>query len=702
MDNFLTAKEWEEQFGAQYFEWKSSGWNTSHEKTRKFLKHLHAPSNPGISRLFLLPHQFESLQRLVYNYEHLNIEESLATLATGTGKTVVIAASIAWLMYRYENEQPFDSFLILCPNTIVRDRLKSDFLGNKIFHTFSLFPRGAEPLLESIKPLVVSPESSTADLQTHNLFVANRHQFQKGTTNSANQLLTLKRCKRKLAIINDEAHNTLSAEFSYTINFLRENTRDNEVQTPFRFDLTATPTRADGKRPHSNEMYELTVLEAIEGSYQHNRYIDKTYSYYPKLVKKVEVFQTQNEYLIGHNLHEEKIFYNKEDGRKFSAEEINNMSEVDLTSSQIMMEPGVMKLQLKASLDELEKKKSIAANNFKPLLFVITPSIAGAHEAKRMLQKEFKMNPLIVVGDNDSEPTQGIDKEELRRLSTEISSFDSPYDSVISVYMLREGWDVPEVSVMCLLRGFGSKLFAHQVIGRGLRLIRNKETYEPFDGIDTQTCVVVDHPALKLDWLWKDFGVDFGQEKGHSEPSGPTEPLPEQILIDDHIWEELLCPSPIDNLTNDLESTKVAFDNAFKKIDGMNFDWVLTGGKIHAAKVGSSGEAVHIKDLHIEEEDAYKFDREVILNEVSKMIRESINTFGQYCKSVNQDVNYFYQKAITHYGTYVLGEVISKADTTQLFRLIHNFEHIEQMILYHFISELLDDLNKNKKGEKSA
>ena len=40
--------------------------------------------------------------------------------------------------------------------------------------------------------------------------------------------------------------------------------------------------------------------------------------------------------------------------------------------------------------------------------------------------------------------------------------------------MLREGWDVPEVGVILLLRKFGSKVYGQQVVGRGLRRVRVK------------------------------------------------------------------------------------------------------------------------------------------------------------------------------------------------------------------------------------
>ena len=42
--------------------------------------------------------------------------------------------------------------------------------------------------------------------------------------------------------------------------------------------------------------------------------------------------------------------------------------------------------------------------------------------------------------------------------------------------MLREGWDVPAVSVILLLRKFSRRVYGQQVVGRGLRLnVRDKD-----------------------------------------------------------------------------------------------------------------------------------------------------------------------------------------------------------------------------------
>jgi hypothetical protein len=70
--------------------------------------------------------------------------------------------------------------------------------------------------------------------------------------------------------------------------------------------------------------------------------------------------------------------------------------------------------------------------------------------------------------------------------------------------MLREGWDVRNISVILLFRKFSYKemdgqifsVYGPQVIGRGLRrMSQNPEEWE--------SLFVVDHPILKHPWLWE-------------------------------------------------------------------------------------------------------------------------------------------------------------------------------------------------------
>ncbi len=54
-----------------------------------------------------------------------------------------------------------------------------------------------------------------------------------------------------------------------------------------------------------------------------------------------------------------------------------------------------------------------------------------------MLQNDFKINILLVTEESEDED---------RKYARDIGKKESPYDAVVSVMMLREGWDISEVS----------------------------------------------------------------------------------------------------------------------------------------------------------------------------------------------------------------------------------------------------------------
>ena len=83
--------------------------------TRDYLQHLLRPDSPRP----LWRHQQESVLRIVYAYELLQMKNVLLNIVTGGGKTAIIGAVIAWLKTCHD----IHKFLVLCPNTIVRDRL---------------------------------------------------------------------------------------------------------------------------------------------------------------------------------------------------------------------------------------------------------------------------------------------------------------------------------------------------------------------------------------------------------------------------------------------------------------------------------------------------------------------------------------------------------------------------------------------------
>ena len=73
-----------------------------------------------------------------------------------------------------------------------------------------------------------------------------------------------------------------------------------------------------------------------------------------------------------------------------------------------------------------------------------------------------------------SEAASGKSKEELellRKQANEIDAWASPYKAIVSVLMLKEGWDVRNVTTIVGLRAYAaeSNILPEQTLGRGLR-----------------------------------------------------------------------------------------------------------------------------------------------------------------------------------------------------------------------------------------
>jgi type III restriction enzyme len=123
-----------------------------------------------------------------------------------------------------------------------------------------------------------------------------------------------------------------------------------------------------------------------------------------------------------------------------------------------------------------------------------------------------------------SETTSGKNKEELdelRKQSNKIDSWESPYKVIISVMMLKEGWDVKNVTTIVGLRPYASdsKILPEQTLGRGLRRM-----YFGRDDIDEYVSVI-GTPAF-MDFVESIKGEGVILEKrlmgGGSKPISPT------------------------------------------------------------------------------------------------------------------------------------------------------------------------------------
>jgi type III restriction enzyme len=110
----------------------------------------------------------------------------------------------------------------------------------------------------------------------------------------------------------------------------------------------------------------------------------------------------------------------------------------------------------------------------------MTDDTRNCDDVAEYLEKTFPelKNAVLVIHTNNNgdikEDTKGKSDEELKELrqqANKIDSFDSKYKAVVSVLMLKEGWDVKNVTTIVGLRAYSSnsKILPEQTLGRGLR-----------------------------------------------------------------------------------------------------------------------------------------------------------------------------------------------------------------------------------------
>ncbi len=479
------------QYENAFRDWRRDGMPGLKAESYKYIEFLTSPDDDQVARTSTLwPHQWESFLRVVYAHEILGKAEIgadgvLLNIVTGGGKTALIAAIVAWLRVAHDVQK----FVMLCPNLIVRDRLEDDFEGGKVFKERDLLPGWTpnKPTDFVLTTLGSGKEGGWASLFSASVVLGNIHQFYQSNKSGQSNLSALMNGP-DFALFNDEAHNSPAAEYEATLQRMRE-------KVILRVDTTATPDRADGKAPDSDMIYEYGVTDAL-----HDLVIKTPVVYQPD-IKTVQLTYTD-----------------ARTGEKRKVENID-WDEVDrlgLNATQWVTDDEPMRQQMAIALRRLDEQERRAKGRYQPILFVVAVCKADAEKAEQTLNKYFKVKTLLVTEDSDE-----ADRQKARELGKQQKTA-SPYKAVVSVLMLREGWDVQEVGVILLLRKFGSKVYGQQVIGRGLRRVRVKGV-EP---LEPQICAVVDHPKLEHQWLWEIFNAKKRQNVQIDQEFDETEDLP--------------------------------------------------------------------------------------------------------------------------------------------------------------------------------
>ena len=423
-------------------------------------------------------------------------------MATGAGKTKVISLLIAWSFFHklYEPDSALSrNFLVIAPNIIVLDRLRTDFDGLKIFFNDPILPpngSGGRNWRDDFQITLHIQDDVRLLQKAGNIFLTNIHRVFLGdevdpslddddlrdyfladafgakpvgkTTDSKTDLGEIVREIKELAVFNDEAHHIHDSRMAWfmSIQDIHHKMLQKDCRLALQVDVTATP-RHDSGAIFVQTVSDYPLVEAIYQNVVKHPILPDAASQ-TKLVEKKSAIFTEK--------YDDYLKLGIEEWKKSYAEH----------------QPLGKKAVLFVMVDDTRNCDEVGA-----YLEKICPELQGA-----VLVIHTKNNGEI------SEAASGKNNEELtllRKQSNEIDSWQSPYKAIVSVLMLKEGWDVRNVTTIVGLRAYVAKsnILPEQTLGRGLRRM--------YFGTDTpETVSVMGTPAF-MDFVEsiQSEGVDF-------------------------------------------------------------------------------------------------------------------------------------------------------------------------------------------------
>ena len=425
--------------------------------------HLTPQADGGMAEFRYFFAQQEAVETIVYLYDVAQVKDkydlmrfdstgSVSTgmfdetwrrfvvkMATGSGKTKVLSLVLAWSYFHklYESDSELArNFLVITPNIIVLDRIYKDFQGLRIFFADPVVPDNGfdgRNWRDDFQLNLHLQDEVRVTMPTGNIFLTNIHRVYAGddvppsadddntmdyflgkrptggTTDSKVDLGMIVRDIDELVVLNDEAHHIHDKSLAWfkSIEDIHNRLLQKGGSLSLQVDVTATPKHNNGA------IFVQTVSD------------------YP-LVEAI----SQN--VVKHPVLPDAPSRGKLVERQSSKYTEKYADYIDL---------GVLEWRKAYAEHERLGKKSI--------LFVMTDDTRNCDEVAEYLAGRYpdlKDAVLVIHTKNNgeiSEAVSGKKKEELERLrkqANEIDEADSPYKAIVSVLVLKEGWDVRNVT----------------------------------------------------------------------------------------------------------------------------------------------------------------------------------------------------------------------------------------------------------------
>lgn len=496
-------------------------------------------------------------------------------MATGSGKTWVMAMAIVWARLHkllVPGSEMSTNFLIVAPNVIVYQRLERDFAGNRIFHELPLIP--PEWRSKFAQKVILRGEATEPD-HSGNLFLTNVHQLYESRDEewtaknaveallgnkpakdlaTAGQRSMLERVKslKDLIVLNDEAHHVHDEDLAWSQSLLAVH-RALPQGLSLWLDFSATPKDQNGM-------------------------------YFPWTVCDYPLAQAVEDRIV-----KAPLIVTKEDDPKQPDDDPDGV-----TKDNISEKYGYW---LRAAVRRWKEHHKVYQQlGTKPVLFIMAEKNVYADAIGEYLWKTqefgFKEAEILVIHTDAAGEITKKDLDKAREAARDIDKAESKIKVIVSVMMLREGWDVRNVTVVLGLRPFTAKaeILPEQVIGRGLRLM-DKLKIGPER---TQTLEVLGTHKL-LDLLRTQLEAEgVGVASTRTDPPPPViiEPVRERLAFD--ITIPITKPSLEHNIRKLSELNVKTLDAIYDQVDlaepfrlKLKLEFATTETEVHHADIAA-------------------------------------------------------------------------------------------------------------------
>lgn len=414
-------------------------------------------------------------------------------LATGAGKTKVMSLAIVWGYFHAlrESDSPLARhFVVVAPNLTVFERLRVDFKpaegGKDIFDRDPLIPTawrgdwnvttvlqdeaggaatGGTLYLTNIHRLYDISERRKRDPETYEWMGPAVSKAKALDTGAA--LRARVTGHERVIVLNDEAHHLWDPDSAWNeaIAFLHDEiNRRAGAGVVAQLDFSATPKDNAG-RIFQHVVCDTPLGEAVDGG-----------------IVKTPVIGRGNKWVERTSLDASERY-----------EEQLRVGYARWLKSREEWAPGGKKPLLFVMCEDTEAANQIARRlDTDPVFKELNGHTVNLHTRLKGKIKWIggKKAGYPVFEPNENEINED-DLRALRELSRQIDSDQNPYTCIVSVLMLREGWDVKNVTTIVPLRRYNSpaNILPEQTLGRGLRRMTPP-------GQANELVTVVEHPAF--------------------------------------------------------------------------------------------------------------------------------------------------------------------------------------------------------------